>query len=64
MILHLSSWAVCSNFTKELFTCRLLSRAAPLAFLIVKAIVDALALFVFPNAFISTAPFIGVLAAV
>ena len=40
-ILHLSSWAACSNFTQrptELFTCRLLRGATPLVGIIAKAI--------------------------
>ena len=63
-ILRLSSWAVCSTPTK-LFTCSLLSRAAPLAGIPLKAISAALAPgHAPPDTFISTTPFIIVLAAV
>ena len=67
-ILHLSSWAVSSNFTRQnpikLFTCRILVRAAPLVLTIFKSCGTALAIGVIRDALISTAPIGVVIAAV
>ena len=66
-ILHLSSWAACSNFTQrptELFTCRLLRGATPLVGIIAKASGAALAVCVRRDALISTAPFVSLAAVV
>ena len=66
-ILHLSSWAACSNFTQrptELFTCRLLRGATPLVGIIAKASGAALAVCVRQDALISTAPFVSLAAVV